>query len=478
MSRRLSTLAILAGLTLPAAAEEPQPRTDAKATVAAADLKTTPDELPKGIEKFNGMLLGRLAAKDIEKGAFVVRVDAVPRVWRNSRAQDPKSVVGKTVEVSGVFGKFLDVLVVTRTGDTIEFECKHDGDDLVFPGELLRKAAPYDPKDYPVLPEEFRGFRGAIAAEILKKDPETFELIVKVDRVTDIWKENAAKKPESIAGKPLMLAGFWNRKDAYYRLKVGDRIEAGVQHIALRSDHLTVAEFVRKSEAKEGGTSRREDDPKDNGGLAKELRGFRGMLVGRLVDKDVERGTFTIAVDAVPRVWKNNKASSPKSFIGKNVGAEGVTGRMLDALIVTKTGETIEFGALHDDGKRMRVGEVLRKVAPVKPGDYPVLPDAFRGFKGTLVAKVVRKDDQLLDLVVKVSEIKSVFPASRAKDAESIVGREAMLAGFWQRKEVFHEIGVGDVIEFGVEHPQRLSDHLSVIESVKIVEKKNVEKKM
>ena len=44
-----------------------------------------------------------------------------------------------------------------------------------------------------------------------------------------------------------MLAGFWNRKDAYHDLKVGDRIEVGMQHIGMRSDHLTVAEFVRKA---------------------------------------------------------------------------------------------------------------------------------------------------------------------------------------------------------------------------------------
>ena len=96
-------------------------------------LKKTPDALPDGMKEFNGMLLGRLAAKDVEKGTFVVSVDAVPRVWRDSKAGDPQSVVGKTVEVSGVFGKFLDVLVVARKGETLEFECKHDGDGLVRP---------------------------------------------------------------------------------------------------------------------------------------------------------------------------------------------------------------------------------------------------------------------------------------------------------------------------------------------------------
>ncbi|MEQ9410350.1 MAG: M56 family metallopeptidase [Fuerstiella sp.] len=469
MNKQMSMLMMVAGLAFPASADEPQ--TKAAVAPAAAELKTTPDAIPEGVARFNGMLVGRLAAKDVERGTFVVRVDAVPRVWRNSKAKNPKSLVGRTIEVSGVTRKFLDVLVVTRIGETIEFECRHDGDGLVFPGELLRKVAPYDPADYPELPEEFRGFRGAVVADIVKKDPETFEMILKVQRVTNTWKENAAKQVNAIEGRQLMLAGFWNRKDAYHSLKVGDRIEVGMQHIGLRSDHLTVAEFVRKSEAgPDRPAMKKEGEAAAADGFTRETRGFRGMLVGRLVEKDVERGTFAITVDAVPRVWKNNKASSPKSFLGQNVPAEGVTGRMLDALVVARIGDTIEFGALHDGGDRVRVGEVLRKVAPVKPGDYPVLPDGFRGFRGMVIAKVIRKDDHLMDLVVQVSRIKDTFDGSRAKDAESIIGERAMLAGFWQRKDAFHSISVGDTIECGVEHPERLSDHLTVIESVKKVE--------
>jgi beta-lactamase regulating signal transducer with metallopeptidase domain len=484
MNKHISTVAVLVGLAMPAAAEEPQEKQPAAAATqldeksTTKNLKTTPDPIPDGISGFNGMLVGRLTAKDAEKGTFIVQVDAVPRVWRNNKAENPKSIVGKTVQVTGVFGRFLDVLVVTRPGETVEFECKHDGERLVFPGELLRKVAAYDPSDYPPLPEAFRGFQGAVAATVIKKDPETFELIVQIDRVMDTWQNNKAKEAKSAEGKPLMLAGFWNRKDAYHGLKVGDKIEVGMQHIELRSDHLNVAEFVRKAGERTERRPERRDEPKKesessaDSGMKKELRGFRGMLVGRLVEKDVERGTFTITVDAVPRVWNNNKSTSPKSFLGTNVTAEGVSGKMLDALVVAKPGDTIEFGALHDDGSRMRVGEVLRKVAPVQPGDYPVLPDDFRGFKGFVIAKVIRKDDQLLDMIVEITAIKSALPASRAKNAESVIGKQVMLAGFWQRKDAFHSISVGDTIGCGIEHPQLLSDHLSVIESLNKVESK------
>ena len=452
MKTYISTLAVLIGLSTPVDADGPQ--NVPASTEQQKALKATPDELAEGIQRFNGMLVGRLAAKDVEKGSFVVVVDAVPRVWRNSRAENPKSIVGKSVQVTGVFGRFLDVLVTTRIGETIEFECKHDSDALVFPGELLRKVAPYKTEDYPELPEEFRGFRGVLNAEILKKDPETFELIVKVQKVAETWEQNKAKQSGSIVGKSMMLAGFWNRKEVYHNLKVGDRIEVGVQHIEQRSDHLTVAEFVRK--AKSGEEQ-----------MMSAVRGFRGMIVGRLVAKDVERGTFTVTVDAVPRVWRNNESRSPKSLIGQNVDAEGVPQQLLDALVVTRIGETIQFGALHDGEDSLRVGEVLRKVAPVKKGDYPELPDDFRGFTGELVGKVIKKDQQLWELTVEVTDVGKSYEKDQSRNSESVVGKQVMLSGFWNKKDNYHSLSVGDKIRVRVEHPQKLGDQLSVIEGVR-----------
>jgi hypothetical protein len=474
MKRCVSTLAIVVVLTLQSAAEEPQVKQEqnAGAKGKSAELKTTADPLPKGILKFNGMLVGRLVTKDIEKGTFLLQVDAVARVWRNSNAEDPKSIVGKTVQITGVFGRFLDVLVVTRTGETLEFECKHDGERLIFPGELLRKVAAFDPTDYPELPEEFRGFQGTVAGTISKKDPEAFELILQVNRVVNTSKDNQAKDAKSIEGKPLTLAGFWNRKDEYHGLKVGDKIEVGMQHIGLRSDHLTVNALARKTDDRSDRPAIKKEDARPaNDGATNAQRGFHGMLIGRLVEKDVERGTFTITVDAVPRVWNINQASSPKSLLGTNVSAEGAMGKLLDTLVVTRPGETIEFGVRHD-GDRMRVTDFMRKAAPVKPGDYPMLPDDFRGFKGMVAAKVIRKEDQLSELVVEITAIKSTLPGSRAKQAEAVVGHQVMLTGFWQQKDAFQNIRVGDRMECGVEHSESYSDQLRVTESVKKVEAK------
>lgn len=248
MKRQIAILAIFAGLTLPVAAEdEPQTKEQPRRPPIT---KKTADELPDGMARFNGMVVGRLVTKDIEKGTFIVHVDAVPRVWRNSKAANPKSIVGKNLEVDGVFGKWLDVLLLVKEGETIECEARHDGGNrLTFPGEMLRKTAPVVPGDYPELPESFRGFHGSVVGQIVKKDGDLLELIVEIKEVKDTSKKNRAKEPESIVEKQVMLAGFWRRKEAYHDLKVGDTIECALEHISVRSDHVTVGEF-RKVESK------------------------------------------------------------------------------------------------------------------------------------------------------------------------------------------------------------------------------------
>lgn len=464
MKTPLAALIMATALAAPAKADEGPDAVKSRTATAVAPLKTTVDELPKGIHGFNGMLVGRIAAKDPEAGTLTVLVDAVSRVWENSRAENPRSIVGKTVSIEGVFGRFLDVLVVTRVGETVEFECKFEEGRLLFPGELLRKVAPYTEEEYPVLPDAFRGFRGQVAAEVIKKDAETFEMILRVDQVRKTWEGNQAKEPKSIEGMSVSLIGFWNRREVFNDMKVGSKVEVGMHHKTPTSDHLTIIEDVRILEGK---TSKRSDEKprmeKERMEKGSE-RGFRGMLVGRLVEKDVERGTFTVTVDAVPRVWEKNEFDNPKSLVGRNVAIEGVSGRLLDALVVARQGETLEFGAFSEGEERLRVGEVLHKVSPVKPGDYPVLPDEFRGFRGVATARIVRKSEELHEFVVEVEKIEELFDGNQADQPRSIVGKKLLLGGFWNRKDAFHELKVGDRIRCGMIHRQVLSDLVDAAE--------------
>lgn len=480
MKSSATTLTMLAALAMPVAADETaEPKHQPKPLT-----KTTADDLPEGAHRFNGVLVGRLASKDVEKGSFVINVDVVPRVWRNSRAEAPKQMVGRNIRVNGVTGRWLDVLLLVRDGETLETEARHDeGNQLTFPGELLRKVAPYQPGDYPTLPEAFRGFRGAVRATVEEKDPELFEMIVKVDRVLEAGENSDAEDPDSIAGKRMMLAGFWQRKEQYHALKAGDVIDVGIHHIGRQSDHVSIDRFVRKSDGKnvseKSDRTSKDSKPKKTAAADGETRmqpqmkaasGFKGVIVGRLVNKDVEKGTFTLTVDRVPRVWKNNQSDQPKQLLGKQVQAGGLTGQHLDTLLVTREGETLEFGAFGEEGgEYFRVVELFRKVAPVKDTDYPELPEAFRGFQGEIVATVVQKDPQLYSLTVKVLDIIRPWEKSAAADAEQAVGETITLSGFWRRKDEYHELEVGHKLRLGLRHTVRASDSVDVAEQIKVL---------
>ncbi len=286
--------------------------------------------------------------------------------------------------------------------------------------------------------------------------------------------ERCTKKPESIIpangshARRLLAA-----EGAYHGLKVGgDQIEVGLQHIRSDSDHLSVTEFVRK--AKRGGDTPQDRPAAESRESANSFpaRGFMGALVGRLVEKDVEKGTLVLKVDAVPRVWKKNTARNPKALIGQEVEIEGIASRLLDVLLTTRKGETLEVAARHDGGNRLTFpGELFRKVGPYKAEDYPVLPDDFRGFQGVVTAEIVKKDQTMFGLIVKVVSVDRSFENSQAEKAESIVGKNAILAGFWRRKELYGDLKVGDRIESGIKHEVAGTDVVSVAERVRKVER-------
>jgi hypothetical protein len=421
--------------------------------------------IPEALTGFRGLIVGRLVDKDVEKGEFRVTIDHIARVWNNNKAKTAKNSVGKTVGLEGLNGKFLDKLLVIKKGETLQFGALDSGGKRLRVGELFRKVAPFKATDYPQLPDKFRGFKGAVSGTVLKKDPETLELIVKATAVKDIWKENQAQDAKSILGKPFALTGFWRRRNEFGKLKVGDMIEVGLNHPVPQSDHLVVAEFVRGSKSDANGKVAMKDRKM---GFSSGVQRFNGMLVGRLVSKDVEKGTFVARIDRVSRVWRNSKANNPKSLVGKEVSVDGVTGKWLDVLLLVKKGETLEFECRHDGGDKMTFpGELMRKVARVKPGDYPELPEEFRGFNGAVIATVIKKDAEMQELIVRADKVKDTWKKNKATKPESIVGKRFILAGFWRRKEIYNDLKVGDKIEVGLEHISIRSDHVSVSEFVR-----------
>ena len=447
-----STLFLLVSLAIPlsAFAEGDQPN-----PVEASS------EMKADVAGFRGLVVGRLVEKDVEKGTFRATVDRIARVFNNNQAKNPKTFVGKTIDVEGVQGKFLDRLLLLKKGETVQFGAFDTGGTRLRVDELFRKVAPFDASDYPELPDPFRGFRGTVRGTVVKKDSEIMQMVVKATAVKDTGSENQAREPASIVGKSFVLSGFFQYRDEFGDLKVGDTIEVGLKHNLPQSDHLNVDRFVRKVD----GRVAMKDEKM---GVASSMQRFNGMLVGRLVSKDIEKGTFEVAVDRVSRVWRNSKADNPKSLVGKTVHVDGVTGKWLDVLLLVKTGETLEFECRHDGGERMTFpGELMRKVPAFKPGEYPELPEEFRGFNGVVAATVVKKDAETLEMIVKADKVKETWKKNHAQAPESIVGKRFILAGFWQRREMFNDLKVGDKIEVGLEHISVRSDHLSISEFIR-----------
>lgn len=337
-----------------------------------------PAGVPKELQGFSGMLIGRLVRKDIERGELTLAVDHVPRVWRNNKARNPRISVGKTFVVNGIEGKWLDALLLIKTGETLELEAQHQrGDTLRFPGEWLKKVAPFKAENYPTPPDGFRGYQGMITGTIEQKRPESRELVVVVKDLGEVGRHNKAKKPESVVGKKIIVAGFWGRmQKPFDPLKKGDTIHARLLHRVVQSDHFSVVEVVQRVDAgarteRDRPEERREEKDEEEFEKPEEpekfpadaLNGFRGVLVGKVLRKDAEKGELVIDVERVPRVFRNNEAKGPQRARGHHITVRGVSGRFLDVLLLLKKDDRIELAAFHNRGEHMDFpGELLRKV--------------------------------------------------------------------------------------------------------------------
>lgn len=365
----VSRLTILSGLAFAPVVDAQEEAGRKPAAQAAA----APVAVPRELQQFSGMLIGKMVSRDVERGEFTVTIDHVARVWENNKAEQPRSAVGKTLVVEGITGKWLDQLLLIRPGESMEFEAHHrGGDKLRFPGEWLKKAPPFDPESYPIPPEAFRGFAGVIAGKIEAKHEESGELVLRVDRIERTSEKNRAENPESAVGKRISLGGFWgSMRKPFEPLKVGDDVRAGVTHRVRQSDLFSVAERIEKRSDADRPTNRDGEAARnreaagdhDESGVPAGMRGFRGILRGTVVSRDIERGELVFRAQRATRVWKENKAKNVESSEGKVFTTKGISGKFLDVLVTLKPGDLVDVEAFHNRGEQLDfVGELLRKV--------------------------------------------------------------------------------------------------------------------
>ena len=195
---------------------------------------------------------------------------------------------------------------------------------------------------------------------------------------------------------------------------------------------------------------------------------FYAIVIGKLKSKDIELGELELDVDyVIGPSW------GKEELVGQRVKLVGVAGAFLDNLLRIKRGETIKVrtGDYNRETKVLGFGykfQVLERTAPFKPEDFGVPPNDFRGFRGELIGKVVEAQGYEVLLDVQDSNPSA---GSKAKDAESIVGKRIRIAGFYeQHADAFADLHEGDKIRVSVAHRNLESDAqnvTNVLEKVK-----------
>ena len=105
---------------------------------------------------FYSIVIGRLRSKDVELGEFSLEVDHVTSIYANRWVKD--EIIGKTVKVTGVSGRFLDSLLLIKRGESLKFRAgsySAKARSLTFGPKfhVLERTAKFDPASFGVPPD-------------------------------------------------------------------------------------------------------------------------------------------------------------------------------------------------------------------------------------------------------------------------------------------------------------------------------------
>jgi outer membrane protein assembly factor BamB len=200
-----------------------------------------------GSINFYAIVIGRLRSKDIELGELEIDVDYVI----GDKTQLNNELVGSRVKLVGVAGQFLDALLQIKRGETIKVrtgdynpEKKQLGFGYKF--QVLERTPPFNPSDFGVPPDEFRGFSGELTGKIV--EAAGYEVLLEVTEINPA-DDNQAADANSIQGKRIRIAGFYiEHADAFADLHEDDRVRVSTRHRNLQSDSLDVTDVLEKVE--------------------------------------------------------------------------------------------------------------------------------------------------------------------------------------------------------------------------------------
>lgn len=219
-------------------------------------------------------------------------------------------------------------------------------------------------------------------------------------------------------------------------------------------------------------------------GVPDALQGFRGMLVG-VIAKKGER-EFIIEVVKITRTWKQNKAEDPQAAVGKKAVCElWPEGRLYErhrrTLAELQPGDRVLLEPFHlepgDD--HLTVVEELKKIEEEQPPKEPAkqtlgVPDALRGFKGMLVATIVKKGTD--EFIIKIEKIDRTWKANKAEKPQAAVGQQAVCE-LWKKGRLYDKqrqtlagLEPGDRVLVEPFHLERDHKYLTVVEELRKID--------
>ena len=200
-----------------------------------------------GSFNFYAIVIGRLRSKDIELGEIELDIDYVI----SDRAKLNQELIGNRIKLVGISGAFLDNLLQIKRGETIKIRTgDYDPAKKVlgfgYKFQVLERTPPFKPEDFGVPPADFRGFDGQLTGKIIES--AGYEVVMEPTEIKPSG-DNKAGQPESIKGKRIRVAGFYNQhSDLYADLHEGDTIRLSVSHRNPASDSLQVTGQLEKLE--------------------------------------------------------------------------------------------------------------------------------------------------------------------------------------------------------------------------------------
>ncbi len=105
--------------------------------ISTASAAETTTSLPEGAKGFAGMIRGNVVSTGTNE--LVLSVTEVAKVWNQSKASNPQSLVGKQVQVRGQNENMARFIATLKAGDSVGLDVVNKEGDFLTIAELTKE---------------------------------------------------------------------------------------------------------------------------------------------------------------------------------------------------------------------------------------------------------------------------------------------------------------------------------------------------